>query len=152
MPLLTHWEPLGQFRSEMTRFQQEMDRWLGRRGFALPRLPAVAVSYPPLNVWEDEGFTYVESELPGLTLDDLEIFVTPPDQLVLKGTRPKPATPAQAAWQRHERAFGSFTRTLTLPSAVDPAKVDARLENGVLMIKLAKSEAAKPKKISVKSE
>jgi HSP20 family protein len=136
----------------MTRFQQQMDRLFDRWGWDLPRWPALAVSYPALNVWEDNNFVYAEAELPGLKLDDLEISVTGPDQLTVKGTRPQPKVPEQAVWHRQERGFGSFTRVITLPASVDPAKVEARLEQGVLIIKLAKSEAAKPKKIPVKAE
>ena len=55
-------------------------------------------------------------------------------------------------WHRQERGFGSFERTIKLPVRVDAAKVEARLENGVLTIKMAKSPAAKPKKIPVKAE
>ena len=55
-------------------------------------------------------------------------------------------------WHRQERNFGQFTRTLTLPFAVDADKVEARLENGVLRIKLAKHESARPRKIEVKAE
>jgi HSP20 family protein len=55
-------------------------------------------------------------------------------------------------WHRQERTYGSFTRSLTLPFPVDADKVDARLENGVLLIKLAKHESARPRKITVKAE
>jgi HSP20 family protein len=136
----------------MTRFQQQLDRLFDRWGWELPRWPVLAVSYPALNIWEDNHFVYAEAELPGLKLDDLEIYVTGPDQLTVKGTRQQPKVPDKAVWHRQERGFGSFTRVIPLPASVDPAKVEARLEHGVLLIKLAKSEAAKPKKIPVKAE
>src|SRR5262245_23670743 len=92
-----------------------------------------------------------EAELPGVELKDLEIHVTGGKELTLKGER-RPVAPEGGVWHRQERAFGAFTRTLTLPFAVDPDKVEARLENGVLTIQLAKHESAKPRKIAVKAE
>jgi HSP20 family protein len=151
MTALTRWHPFRDLRHEMRRFQREMDRLFGRRGFDFPTWPALAVSYPPVNVWEDDNFVYAEAELPGLKLQDLEITVTGENQLTLKGKRARTA-PEKVEWHRQERGFGSFERVLTLPAGVDPAKVEARLENGVLTVKMAKSEAAKPRRIPVKAE
>jgi HSP20 family protein len=137
------WDQLEQFQSEMNRL---FDRWTpdgGVRGFA--------AAYPALNVWEDADAVFVEAELPGLQLNDLEIYVTGGNQLTIKGER-KQLTPEKGVWHRQERGFGKFVRTLTLPFPVDADKVDARFENGVLLIKLAKHEAAKPRKIAVKGE
>jgi HSP20 family protein len=93
----------------------------------------------------------VEAELPGLDLKDLEIFVTGGTQLTLKGER-KPQAPEKALWHRQERGFGAFNRTITLPFAVDAEKVEAKFENGVLLVKLAKHESARPRKIQVKAQ
>jgi HSP20 family protein len=92
-----------------------------------------------------------EAELPGLKLPDLEITVTADNQLAIKGKR-EPAALEKVEWHRQERGFGSFERTIELPVSVDAGKVDARLENGVVTIKMVKSPAAKPKKITVKAE
>ena len=73
------------------------------------------------------------------------------NQLTLKGER-KVSMPEKSVRHRQERGFGKFVKTLTLPFAVDPDKVDARFENGVLQIKLAKHESAKARKIVVKGE
>jgi HSP20 family protein len=128
-----------------------MNRLFGRRGFAFEAWPALAVSYPPVNLWEDDDFVYAEAEMPGLKLPDLEITVTADNQLTLKGKQ-GPTAPEKVEWHRQERGFGSFERTIELPVSVDAGKVEARLENGVLTIKMAKSPAAKPKKIPVKAE
>jgi HSP20 family protein len=138
------WDQLQQFQTEMNRL---FDRW-GGNGARMFNLNA---GYPAVNVWEDRENVYVQAELPGLDLKDLEIYVTGGNQLSLKGTR-KPTTPEKGVWHRQERAFGEFERVLTLPFAVDPDKVEARFENGVLQVKLAKHETAKPRKINVKAE
>ncbi len=134
------WNQLQQFQSEMNRV---FDRWNG------PGRPAVA--FPPMNVWEEGDRLHVEAELPGLDLKDLEIYVTGGNELSVKGQR-KPNVPEKGAWHRRERATGEFHRTLTLPYPVDPDKVEARFENGVLLVTLAKHESARPRKIPVKAE
>ena len=107
-------------------------------------------SFPALNVWEQEDALVVEAELPGLGLEDLEIFVTGQNQLTIKGERPVVEVP-NAVWHRQERGYGTFTRELTLPTLVDADKVEARYEAGVLTLTLPKAEAAKPRKITVRS-
>lgn len=140
-PLGTVWNQLHHFQDEMNRL---FDRWSNGRSFG------GAAAFPPLNIWEEDEELVVEAELPGLDLADLSIYVTGGNQLTLKGER-KPAA-AKGVWHRQERTFGSFSRSLTLPFAVDPDKVEARLENGVLHLRLTKHESARPRKIAVKAE
>jgi HSP20 family protein len=154
MSILTRWEPFRELRHEMRqlrRFQRAMNRIFGRAGIDFGEWPALAVSYPAVNLWEDDDFIYAEAELPGLKLSDLEISVTADNRLTLKGKR-EPAALEKVEWHRQERGFGAFERTIELPVSVDASKVEARLDNGVLTIKLAKSPAAKPRKIPVKAE
>ena len=92
----------------------------------------------------------IDRELVGLNLADLEIFVTGSNQLTIKGER-KQSVPEKGVRHRQERGFGNFVRVLALPFAVDAEKVEAKFENGVLQIKLAKHESAKPRKIHVKA-
>jgi len=150
MAILKRWEPFRELR-QMRRFRRAMDRLFGRWGFGLPEGPAPAVAYPPVNLWEDDDFVYAEAELPGLKLPDLEITVPAENQPPLKGKR-APTAPEKVEWHRRERGFGGFERVIELPVRVDAAKVEARLEDGVLTIKMAKSPAAKPIKIPVKAE
>jgi len=133
------WNQLHQFQNEMNRL---FDRWGTDPGLA-------ESSFPLVNLHEDGNQLIVEAELPGLKMDDLEIFVTGNNQLTLKGER-RFTAPEKGVKHRVERGFGSFTRTLTLPFPVDANNVDARFENGVLTIKLAKHESAMPRKIQVK--
>jgi HSP20 family protein len=148
MSLLTRFDPYR----EMQRLQQEMNQLFGRWGVDFPTWPALATTYPPVNAWEDDDFVYAEAELPGLKLADLEISVSDDNELILKGKREQPALPEKAEWHRQERGFGGFERTLRLPVAVDANKVDARLENGVLTIQMAKRPEVKPRRIPVKAE
>ncbi len=104
---------------------------------------------PPLNVWEDDGNLYVEAELPGVSMSDIEIFVSG-DELTVKGER-KASTEEDAAWHRRERGAGTFSRAIRLPVEIDTEKVEANLTNGVLLITLPKSPASRPRRIDVKA-
>jgi HSP20 family protein len=131
------------FFNEVNRLQRDLESTLGRNW------PTVnSWSFPALNIWEDDESVFVSTELPGFQLKDLEVYVVNNDQLVLKGER-KAEEHLNAVCHRQERMFGNFNRTVTLPTAVDADKVEAKLENGVLNLKLAKSPVAKPKKIVI---
>jgi HSP20 family protein len=152
MTSLLRWEPFQELRREMQRLQREMDRLFGRWTWELPSAAAwLPAAYPALNLWEDDETLYVEAELPGVNMEDLDITVTGANELTIKGNRKCPA-PDKVEWHRRERAFGAFERTVELPVSVDPNKVEARLENGVLTIRLGKSAEARPRKILVKAE
>lgn len=144
---LSRWEPLGMV-GQLNQLQSEMNRLFDRWGGHFPGNGAP--SYPAVNIWEDAEAVHVSAELPGLDLNDLEIYVTGGNQLTLKGQR-KRSVPEKAVFHRQERGFGSFVRVLTLPFAVNSETVDAKLENGVLLVKLAKHESAKPRKIAVQA-
>jgi HSP20 family protein len=131
----------------MQRFQNEVNQLFQRVG---PGREAPG-TYPPVNVWTDDDNVYLEAELPGMTQDQLEIFVHDGNQLTLSGER-KPCEVGGATWHRQERGFGKFSRTLTLPVLVETDKVEAKLEQGVLQLKLPKSQDAKPRRINVKGE
>ncbi len=133
----------GSLWREMEGFRNDVDRFLGRNGQA----PSTG---PALNVWEDEAAFHIEADLPAIAPDAIDVTVTEGNRLTLSGDR-KSAEPANAVWHRQERFAGSFSRELTLPAPVDPDKVDARFEHGVLRLTLPKSEAARPRKIGVKA-
>jgi HSP20 family protein len=130
-------------------FYRELDRlvdgFLGRNAFPdSGRRP-----FPALNTWEDAEKLYLEAEVPGLGLDDIEILIQG-NELTLKGMR-KPADSASVTYHRRERGVGEFTRLITLPVDVDGDRVEAALKNGVLTIVLPKAERARARKIAVQS-
>jgi HSP20 family protein len=144
----SNWQPFGQSWNQLNQLQREMNQIFSRWGE--DGLRSLGLNqYPAVNVWEDGDDLLVEAEVPGLNLADLEIFVTGSNQLTIKGDR-KSAVPEKGVRHRQERGFGNFVRVLALPFAVDAEKVEAKFENGVLQVKLAKHESAKPRKIHVK--
>lgn len=147
---LSRWQQFNPVWSQLHQLQDEMNRLFDRWGDG-GRPWGQQAAYPPVNLWEDADAVFVEAELPGLDLKDLEIFVTGGNQFTIKGQR-KQSVPEQGVWHRQERGHGGFERVLTLPFDVNADKVEARFENGVLLVKLAKHESAKPRKIVVKAE
>ncbi len=127
---------------------RELDRLFGTFG-----MPGVftgnAAAFPALNVWEDGDNLLLEAEVPGLSMDDLEILIQG-DELTLRGAR-RPLDAPNATYLRRERAAGEFVRYFSLPYEVDADRVEATLRNGVLTIRLPKSERAKARRIQVRS-
>jgi HSP20 family protein len=108
-----------------------------------------ARAFPAANVWEDSECVYVEAEVPGVPMSDIEINVVG-SELSIKGQR-KPLGNGNLTYHRQERSSGEFARFLTLPDPIDADKVEAVLKNGVLTIKLPKAEFAKPRRIEVQT-
>lgn len=104
-------------------------------------------SYPPVNVWEEAEVYHVEAELPGVLIENLHIQVTGGNILTISGERKEETL--EGCWHRRERGAGKFTRALNFPVALDPDKVEAKLDNGVLHLSLPKAEAARPRRITV---
>ena len=142
----TRYSPLS-LMSEFNRLTGELDRVFG------PRLRSNGGTetgvYPPLNLWCDDDNLYVEAELPGVNMEDLEITVMGENQLSVKGHRDRPGH-EQSTWHRQERGYGHFTRAIELPEQVDANRVEAEFKNGVLTMTLPKREEAKPRRIEVK--
>jgi len=106
--------------------------------------------YPALNCWADEGSFYVEAELPGIDMDDLEIVVAKGNVLAIKGRR-KESQCENGKWLRRERGYGEFERRVELPGPVAEDGIVASLKNGVLTITLPKAPQIRPRKIEVKA-
>ena len=90
----------------------------------------------------------VECELPGIEKDSLELTITG-DVLTLKGERPALEPGEETTVHIQERGYGAFNRALTLPTSIDTEQVEARYENGLLLIRLPKAPEAKPKQVPV---
>ncbi len=114
-----------------------------------PGQRASAGVYPLINLTEDRNNYYVRAELPGVKAEALDIQATA-NNIAISGER-KIAAEGDARYHRREREAGSFSRMIGLPGDINSDKVDAKLENGVLTVVIAKAEAAKPKQITIKS-
>jgi HSP20 family protein len=133
----------------LMRLQDEMNHLLESFFEDAPAVRGFAAGYPSINLWEEGDIAYVEAELPGMNMDEIEIYVTG-NELTISGER-KIDQQESAGYQRRERPQGRFSRVLTLPWDVYAEKVQARLLNGVLTVTLPKCESCKPRKIEVKT-
>lgn len=104
--------------------------------------------FPDLSVWDDERTAYVEGELPGLGADEFRIEVAGAE-LTISGERKLQESTGTPL--RRERVTGPFRRTITLPWELAADKAEASLRDGVLTLRIPKSERAKVKKIEVKA-
>lgn len=115
------------------------------------RLPAavwgVTESGPRTNMYDTGEALEVRVEVPGVQREDLNIKLQG-NYLEIRGNR-KAETPEGYSTHRVERGATSFTRSFTLPSEVDAAKVEATLKDGILTLVLGKAEPAKPKQIVI---
>jgi len=103
---------------------------------------------PPVDITEDDNEYLFKAELPEVKRDDVKVTVEN-GVLTVSGERRFEKEEKGRKYHRVERSYGSFTRRFTLPDDADDAKVSAAFKDGVLTIRLAKSEKARPKSIEV---
>jgi len=126
--------------------QRELERLMGRA--ASDSRSIGGGIYPPVNVLNGSDDLIVQCEVAGVSKDDLDISITG-DTLVIRGRKLPSADEQNVRFQRRERGSGDFSRTIVLPDKVDADRVEANLKDGILTIRLSKSEAAKPRQIRV---
>ena len=130
---------------ELRRLQEEMDRLTG--AFAPAGGLGAAGGFPAVNVYAGRDGIAVVAELPGVDKNDLEVQAYQ-DTLTLRGVR-RPVAEREEAYHRRERRSGAFTRTIQLPYRVDPDRIAAQLEHGVLRLSLPRPEEDKPRRIAI---
>lgn len=112
------------------------------------QLDRLHASYPTVNVWEDGETYHLEAEMPGLSLEEIELSAGG-DELTISGERKGKEEPGVTCHLR-ERDFGAFSRTIRFDGDIDPEHVNATLKNGVLSVTLPKAEHRKARRIPVK--
>jgi HSP20 family protein len=99
-----------------------------------------------VDIREADHNLVLSAELPGVSPNDVEVRLEN-NTLYLKGERKLEAH--EQSYHQIERVYGPFARAFTLPDSVDPNNVEAELKDGVLIIKLAKREEAKPRTVKI---
>jgi HSP20 family protein len=149
MTLLTGWESLREFSAMQDRMNR-MNRLI-RESYS-PEVPEEALTTttlaPPVDIYEDEHNIILKIEVPGIDEKDIDVRIQN-NTLTVHGERKIEKEEKEENFRRVERQYGSFTRSFTLPSSVDPGQVSARCDKGVLNINLAKKAEAKPTQIKV---
>src|SRR6201981_364633 len=146
MTVLTRWEPFREFAT----LQDRMNRLFRESYNDAGRDESLTTSSfaPAVDVYEDEHKVTLKIEVPGIDEKDIDVSVQN-NTLTVHGERKIEKEEKEESFRRVERQYGSFTRSFTLPSTVDPGQVSARCDKGVLKINLAKKAEAKPTQIKV---
>ena len=103
---------------------------------------------PAVDIFETEKELVLSAEIPGIDEKDIEIKVED-NTLSLKGERKFEKETQEENYHRIERSYGSFYRAFTLPNSIDPEKIQATHENGVLKITMPKREERQPRKVKI---
>lgn len=144
---LVRWNPMN----EMFSFRRPLSRVFD--DFFLPRTTTEDGSLtwgwnPVVDIYDNEDNIVIKAELPGVSKEDIEIDIK--DRvLMLKGERSADNEAKEDDYYRRERTYGRFERSFTLPANVDPDKIKADYNDGVLKIEVPKPENQKPKQITV---
>ena len=103
----------------------------------------------PIDLTENDDNFVVKASLPGMDPNDLEVMVQD-NVLTIQGEMKSEEEKKDERYHVRERRYGTFARSIALPSSVDAGKVQAEYENGVLRLTLPKTEEAKPRRIQIK--
>ena len=148
MNTVIRWDPF----KEMDELQKRVSTMLGlaplRRGENRDATMTVAEWSPLVDIAEDEKEYLIKAELPEVKKEDVRVTVEN-GVVTITGERKFEKEEKGKKYHRIERAYGSFARSFSVPDNADDAKVAAELKDGVLKVRLAKSEKAKPKQIDV---
>jgi HSP20 family protein len=144
---LATWQPSREME-EMGRYFEDV--------FGRPLLPAGwrrvptedLVWAPSIEVVEKEDQFLVKVELPGVKEEDINISISG-NTLTIEGEKATESEVEKKGYYYTETSYGSFSRSMTIPSTIDASKIEANCDNGVLEITLPKTPEVKPKKIKV---
>jgi len=147
---LVPWRPFRELE-EMERRFEDMLGW-PRLPAIWRRIPSMEMGWAPaLDVFEKEDKLVVKAELPGMQEEDIDISVTG-DTLTIRGERKAETEVKEEDYYCCERSYGSFSRSIAVPSNVDAQKIEASYEDGVLEVSLPKIPEVKPKKVSISAK
>jgi len=109
--------------------------------------------YPRVDVRETADAYIIEAELPGLTQDDVDVHVED-DRLTLSSVEKENMAESDTGekYVVRERRYGAFKRAFSLPRDADRNKIEARFQNGILILEIQKREDAKPRSIEISGE
>jgi HSP20 family protein len=150
---LIRWDPTSELMSLRDSMDRLMDRlWGEGRGWPWPRPEMIFGGEAlALDMYETDDAIVVEAAVPGVQPEEIDVQVSG-STLTIKGERKEEKREEQASYIYKERRFSSFSRSVTLPTAVNVDQATAEFEHGVLMLTLPKSEAVKPKSIQIKTK
>ncbi|MEO0087486.1 MAG: Hsp20/alpha crystallin family protein [candidate division WOR-3 bacterium] len=146
---LRPWTPLSKELEELEKdIRRTFEEFFGRRR----RVPAVAEEFVPLvDMYEKGNDIIVEAEIPGMEKENLSVTVSE-NAVTIKGEIKKEKEVKEKDYYLCERSYGSFSRTIDLPTEVDAEKAKATYKNGILTITLPKKQPEKKLETEIKIE
>ena len=145
MSTLTRWEPyrtLGSLQDEVNRLFE------GNLGRTTRESSSIAAWAPAVDIFENEKELVLKADLPDLVEKDIDVRVEN-NMLTLSGERKYEKDLKEENYLRVERAYGSFSRSFSLPNTVNTEAIKAEYKNGVLTVRMPKREEARPKQVKV---
>src|SRR5688500_9677461 len=142
---LVRWEPAREVDSLQSEVNRVFDAFFGGAANGATRARRWV---PAMDLVETDDHLVLRADLPGLNKDDVNIEIKD-GALTVSGERRAEHEDKSEGFYRIERAFGGFSRSLTLPDGVDADKVDASFDNGVLEIRIPKPAARKPHRVEI---
>jgi len=136
-------------RNGLARLHSEMDDLFDSFFRGLDRPFAGYKAWPAIDVAEEDNAIVVRAEVPGCKAEDIDISVYG-NTLTISGEKKQEEEKKEKGYYHVESTYGSFRRELTLPTDVEPGKIDAVCKDGVLSITLPKAATAKAVKVKVK--
>lgn len=137
---------LEPFASLQGDFDRLVDSFWGNQNASRDRQPSAWT--PAMDVRETENDYVLTFDVPGLKADDISVELDG-GRLTVSGERTRENVAEGERVHRFERQFGAFARSISLPQGVDEDKIEAEHRDGVLVVKVAKPEVAKPKRIQI---
>jgi HSP20 family protein len=143
MNRITRWEPF-----QGTNLQEQVSRFLESSFGGTDKNSSLATWAPAVDIHETEGELVVKADLPGIAEEDIDVRVEK-NMLTIRGERTFEKSVNDDNYLRVERAYGSFSRSFSLPNTVNTEAVQAEYRNGVLTVTMPKREESKPKQVKV---
>lgn len=146
---VVRWEPF----QELVTLRQAMDKLFSDSFVRMPRsleLEEGTVA-PAVDIYEDADKVGIKASMPGVKPEDIDINITA-NSVTIKGTTESQKEVKDENFVRKERYYGTFTRTIALPTGLKVDKAEATMSNGVLTLEIPKAEEVKPKTVKIKAK
>jgi HSP20 family protein len=149
---IVRWDPLGDLTQLQDRINRAFSDTYGRGSVPSRNdegLMSTGAWAPPVDIYQNADQELVlKAELPDMSPEDIELSINN-DTLTIRGEKRFSTEVKEDQYHRIERRYGTFSRSFSLPSSVDPTKISAEHRNGVLTVRLPAREEAKPRQIKV---
>lgn len=150
---LTIWKHRNPFNGELTRLREEMDRTIDRlmgTSFIEPKATRLEGWAPLVDVSETDGEVLVRAEVPGIEASDLDVSISG-NSLSITGSKKEEKEKSGEDFYQCERRFGAFRRLVELPESIDPDKVTADTEAGVVTVRIGKRSGVKARHVPIRA-